>query len=238
MLWRLLRGSRILSASDTQQLPPKEIPPPNPRARAHTPSARLSEAPGEGGGGVSTTHRRGRGPGPGRRPRVRRTARRDPGKDEHPGSGSECRCGGNWEETLRSGLFAREEGWEREKTRQIVAYLHCLGRRSSVLRKPQTYLFGSAEEEKGKGGGIPGKISDFSARLSGLQTVTFGDFAQARMDTHNKHKYTRNRRGIFTLFLFLVFRIHFSASLGLITAARVDKWKGRRREGTVHPHTN
>lgn len=46
----------ILSVSDTQQLPGKEIFPQQAGARALLPSARLSRAPVEGGGGESTTH--------------------------------------------------------------------------------------------------------------------------------------------------------------------------------------
>lgn len=140
------------SASDTQQLPPKEIPPPNPRARAHTPSARLSEAPGGRWG--RREHHPPRWPRPRPRPEAAGAQNRSP----RPGEGRAAwqplgmQMRGNREETLRSGLFAREEGWEREKKRQIIAHLHCLCRRSSVLRKPQTYLFGSAEEEEGTGG--------------------------------------------------------------------------------------
>lgn len=46
------------------------------------------------------------------------------------------------------------------------------------------------------------------------------------MDTHNNTHTTR--REYFCAFRFLMFRNHFTVSLGPISTERVDKWKGRR----------
>lgn len=151
VLWRLLLGSRILCQRHSAASTEGDSPTKSARARAHAQRAALR---GPGGRWGRREHHPPRWPRPRPRPEAAGAQNRSP----RPGEGRAAwqplgmQMRGNREETLRSGLFAREEGWEREKKRQIIAHLHCLCRRSSVLRKPQTYLFGSAEEEEGTGG--------------------------------------------------------------------------------------
>lgn len=95
VLWRLLLGSRILSAGDTQQLPLK-ISLPSPRARAHTHAQRAAFQGPRGRWGRREHH-----PPPRPRPepagpqQVSWRGGLRPGRDFYPVSRLECRCGGN-----------------------------------------------------------------------------------------------------------------------------------------------
>ena len=87
------------------------------------------------------------------------------------------------------------------KKKKKIAELYGLYSCYRGLRKPQTQHFGSAEEEDSEGE-IPEMISDCSEFLFRLQTMTFGDFARARMDTQQRK--TRNPQGLLLLFVLFI----------------------------------
>lgn len=83
-------------------------------------------------------------------------------------------------------VFLRRLATRQKKKKKKIAELYCLYGCYRGLRNSQTHHFGSAEEEDSEGE-IPEMISDCSAFLFRLQTMTFGDFARARMDTQQRH---------------------------------------------------
>lgn len=174
------------SAASSEASPPRPA-----RARVHTLRAWRAEAPREGGSGGNTTHRPGRSGSPrARRSREERAVRGrgsattwSAARSVDAGAGEGDAALG----TVRPGRGLRAlEGNRRRCTSSEAA--------AAAGERPRPTFSGALRRGR-QGRGIPGKISGFSARLFGMQTVTFGDFAQARMDTPQAH--THNPRGTF-----------------------------------------